>query len=167
MTSHRVVSDYTRAEGDVPSNIKVFVRVRPPDEQVGNGPIDENKEGSFKSCLVLDEEDPRRVTVKDPDSSNKRYGEVAFQFDNILWTEATQKEVFEATCKGQVDSIIEGYKYVTNPLRIGPLLSMHFCFVYIAVVLCVLDFVCVSLMLLCCAALRGSRYVCCFALSLR
>lgn len=84
--THRVVSDYTRADGAETSNIKVYVRARPPDEYLLNTaaieetkakvPFDQAKETAAKDFLVHDTGDERKLSIKDPDTSNRRYGEV-------------------------------------------------------------------------------------------
>jgi hypothetical protein len=95
--THRVVSDYTRVE-NTSSNIKVFVRARPVDD-----------EGDLAEFLVLDSEDERKIVIKDPEASNRRYGEVSFQFDNVFWTKSNQEDVFNTTCKSQVDHVLNGF----------------------------------------------------------
>jgi hypothetical protein len=48
--------------------------------------------------------------IKDPDTSNKRkYSEVGFQFDQVLWTNILQDDVFNSICKPQVDHVLNGY----------------------------------------------------------
>lgn len=96
---HRVVSDYTRVDGNE-TNIKVFVRARPLDSDDTESPSD---------FLITDPSDERKITIKDPDSSNRRYGEVGFQFDKVFWTDVKQEEIFNSACKLQVDRILEGY----------------------------------------------------------
>lgn len=94
---HRIVSDYTRV-GDASSNIKVYVRARPL--EADTDPSD---------FLVTDPLDGRKLVIKDPEASNKRYGEVTFQFDRVFWTDTKQEEVFETTCRAQVDHVMNGY----------------------------------------------------------
>ncbi len=91
---HKVVSDYTGAGGS--DNVKVFVRARPPEEVI---------ESSFLDVG----EDRKRITIKDPDTSSKKYSEVAFSFDRVFWTDVKQKEIFEETCKPIVDHVVEGF----------------------------------------------------------
>lgn len=117
--THRVVSDYTRADGAETSNIKVYVRARPPDEYLLNTaaieetkakvPFDQAKETAAKDFLVHDTGDERKLSIKDPDTSNRRYGEVSFQFDKVFWTAAAQEEVFNDVCKTQVEHCLDGY----------------------------------------------------------
>ena len=94
---HRIVSDYTRVD-DTSSNIKVFVRARPL--EVDTDPSD---------FLVTDGDDERKLIIKDPDASNKRYGEVSFQFDRVFWTTTKQEDVFEVACRSQVDHVLNGF----------------------------------------------------------
>ena len=95
---HRVVTNYTPVEGAGDSNISVFVRARPVED--GSDPSE---------FLTLESEDDRKLSIKDPESNNRRYGEVSFQFDRIFWTQAQQDEIFEKTCKTQVDHVLSGY----------------------------------------------------------
>jgi hypothetical protein len=94
---HRVVTDYTPV-GEAGSNINVFVRVRPTEDASDPAEI-----------LQYDKEDPRKVVIKDPDASNRKYGEVSFQFDRIFWTDTEQTRVFDDSCKAQVDNVLNGY----------------------------------------------------------
>lgn len=94
-----MVSDYTRVDGS-DTNIKVFVRARPLDGEDSDSPSD---------FLLPDPQDDRKIVIKDPDSSNRRYGEVSFQFDKVFWTDVKQEEVFESACRVQVERILDGY----------------------------------------------------------
>jgi len=96
---HRVVSDYTRVDGNE-TNIKVFVRARPLFNE------DAEVQSDF---LLTDQSDDRKIVIKDPDSSNRRYGEVSFQFDKVFWTDVNQEEIFNSACRVQVDRILDGY----------------------------------------------------------
>lgn len=120
--THRVVSDYTRADGAETSNIKVYVRARPPDEylNINTDVADPTKpKGNFEEApkvaassadfLLHDTADDRKLSIKDPDTSNRRYGEVSFQFDKVFWTGANQTEVFDNVCKTQVEHCLDGY----------------------------------------------------------
>ena len=91
---HRVVSDYTGVAGN--NNVKVFVRARPPEEAADS------------SFLQVDE-GCKKITIKDPDITSKKYSEVAFQFDRVFWTDTKQKDLFDETCQPLVDHVIEGY----------------------------------------------------------
>lgn len=95
--THRVISDYTRVDNQA-SNIKVYVRARPLAE--------ESDQADF---LILDSSNDKKIVVKDPEASNRRYGEVSFQFDDIFWTKTSQEEVFGSTCRSQVDHVLNGY----------------------------------------------------------
>eukprot|EP01036_Dinobryon_divergens_P027569 gene27569-36366_t len=59
--------------------------------------------------ILTDPQDDRKIVIKDPDSSNRRYGEVSFQFDKVFWTDVKQEEVFDSACRVQVDRILDGY----------------------------------------------------------
>lgn len=95
--THKVTSNYTPVDNGG-SNICVFIRARPLEDS-----------SEITDFLQLDNDDTRKVVIKDPDPSGKRYGEVSFQFDRIFWTQAQQEEVFESTCKAQVDHVLNGY----------------------------------------------------------
>ena len=92
---HRVVSDYTGLDSGN-ELVKVYVRARPPEEAADT---------SFLEVA----ENQKKITIKDPDGSNKKYSEVAFQYDRIFWTGMQQKEIFEDTCRPLVDHVVEGY----------------------------------------------------------
>jgi hypothetical protein len=111
---HRVVTDYTRVD-DTNSNIKVYVRARPCEI-----------EADQSDFLSIDSEDPRKVFIKDPDASNKRYGEVSFQFDNVFWTDAAQEEIFENSCRVHVDHVINGYNSCCFACKNVALTSLFF-----------------------------------------
>lgn len=69
---HKVVSDYTNVIES--STIKVYVRARPP----------ENSDGNFQ-FITRNEADDKFISIKDPDESRQKYGEVNFNFDRIFW----------------------------------------------------------------------------------
>jgi hypothetical protein len=95
--THKVSSNYTPVDLGS-SNICVFIRARPLEDST-----------ETTEFLQVDDDDSRKVVIKDPDPSSKRYGEVSFQFDQIFWTQTQQNEVFETTCKAQVDHVLNGY----------------------------------------------------------
>ena len=94
---HRVVSDYTPDE-NISSNIKVFVRARPLEE-----------DGIVSDFIIKDPDNDRKVIIRDPDPNNRKYGEIGFQFDRIYWTDVKQDEIFNDVCRPQVDQILNGY----------------------------------------------------------
>ncbi|KDO31262.1 hypothetical protein SPRG_22124 [Saprolegnia parasitica CBS 223.65] len=91
---HTVVTDYTRVSEC--ENVKVYVRARPCAD--GSEPFD----GMFERR----KETPKNITIKDVDKS--QYGEHAFSFDNIFWTQTNQEEVFESTSKPLVEFALKG-----------------------------------------------------------
>ena len=101
---HRVVSHYTPADGN--SNIKVYVRARPLDDYDDDPAAPTAYLSDF---IQIDAEDDRKIVIRDPDMTQRKYGEVSFQFDRLFWTNATQEEVFNAVCKPQVDHVMNGY----------------------------------------------------------
>ncbi len=95
---HKVVADYTQESSN--NNIKVFVRARPLEE-------DTNDSTDF---ITVSEEDERRISIRDPAAgSNKKYGEVSFQFDRVFWTNASQVDVFNDVNRNQIDYVLNGY----------------------------------------------------------
>ena len=94
---HRVVSEYAH-DTTSNSNIRVYIRARPCED--GSVP------GDF---LAVSGDESRRINIKDPDESSRKYGEVAFDFDKVFWTETKQDEVFDVICKPQVDHVIQGF----------------------------------------------------------
>jgi hypothetical protein len=99
---HRVVSDYTRVDDTGNSNIQVFVRARPLEV--------DNEASDF---MVTDPEDSRKLIIKDPEASHKRYGEVSFQFDRVFWTNTKQEDVFNVAVKTSVDHVMSGFNSCT------------------------------------------------------
>ena len=94
---HRVVSEY-KLPDNAQSNIKVYVRARPLEDRAIPGDF-----------ISTGSEDVRQISIKDPDTSNRKYSEVSFQFDHIFWTDVGQEEIFNSMCKPQVDHVIEGF----------------------------------------------------------
>lgn len=101
---HRVVSDYTQRESSDSSNIKVYVRCRPEED-------DEAGKNSSSEFLTIDPDDEKRISIKDPDQSvaGRKYTEVDFQFDKIFSKDITQEEIFLTVCQPQVDHVLNGY----------------------------------------------------------
>eukprot|EP00603_Paraphysomonas_imperforata_P008117 CAMPEP_0114430666 /NCGR_PEP_ID=MMETSP0103-20121206/10166_1 /TAXON_ID=37642 ORGANISM="Paraphysomonas imperforata, Strain PA2" /NCGR_SAMPLE_ID=MMETSP0103 /ASSEMBLY_ACC=CAM_ASM_000201 /LENGTH=1113 /DNA_ID=CAMNT_0001600135 /DNA_START=58 /DNA_END=3399 /DNA_ORIENTATION=+ len=96
---HRVSTEYTKVENHLStSNVKVYVRARPPDttdEITFMDPTSEQK---------------NRILIKDPnESSTKKYSEVAFHFDRVFWIDTQQQEIFDTVCRPQVDHVLKGY----------------------------------------------------------
>lgn len=93
---HKVVSDYTNVVES--ASIKVYVRARPA----------ENAGEPGSNFIETNPSDERFISIKDPDESRQKYGEVNFNFDKIFWTEVDQEEIFEVTCRSQVDHVMNG-----------------------------------------------------------
>jgi hypothetical protein len=93
---HRVVSDYTNVDS-TNTNVKVFVRARPPDENA-----------QAIETFLTRSGDSRKISIKDPDPSNK-HSEVTFKFDRIFWTDTTQDDIFESVAKPQIDHVLQGF----------------------------------------------------------
>ena len=99
--AHRVTQEYTRVDGGA-SNIKVSIRARPPEDKSAVTDFLQITKGE-------EEETATRILIKNPNPSTKKHAEVAYQFDNIFWTDAEQDVVFKETCKFQIDHVMEGY----------------------------------------------------------
>lgn len=91
---HKVTTDYTRLLGN--ANVKVFVRARPcADGQ--NAPEDMfDRKGDT----------PNNIVIKD--TERMQYGNHAFSFDNVYWTDTSQETLFQATSKCSVDYALQG-----------------------------------------------------------
>lgn len=100
MNVHKVVHDYTSLELACSSNIKVYVRFRPPEDPDTNMDFLD---------LSLDEVEGKKIILRDPDLTKRNTGEVVFQFDRIFKNDITQKEIFEVACKPQIDHVLDGY----------------------------------------------------------
>jgi hypothetical protein len=91
---HRVATEYTKVENHLSSsNVKVYVRARPPDN---------TDEITFMDTTS---EQKNRILIKDPnESSSKKYSEVAFHFDRVFWIDTQQQEIFDVVCRPQVSA---------------------------------------------------------------
>lgn len=94
---HRVVSEY-KLPDNAQSNIRVYVRARPLEDNAESGEF-----------MTIGSEDLRQINIKDPDTSHRKYSEVAYQFDRVFWTDIGQEEIFNAMCKPQVEHVLEGF----------------------------------------------------------
>jgi hypothetical protein len=89
--------DYSPTGGEN-TNIKVYIRARPPSEPTDSDFIEQ------------DDEDKRKVIIKDPRGNpNEKHSEVGFQYDHIFWTEVLQPEVFESIAMPGIDHVLQGY----------------------------------------------------------
>lgn len=93
---HRIITDYTNIEAS--SNIKVYVRARPP----------EDNSASMDFLDWRNDQEHKRLIIKDPDLNNKKYSEVAFQFDRVFWIDTQQQEIFNVVCRPQIDNVLRG-----------------------------------------------------------
>lgn len=94
---HRIVSEY-KIPDNSQSNIRVFIRARPLED--GTEPSD---------FLSLKGDGLREIIIKDPDTSNRKYSEVSFQFDKIFWIKVGQEEIFNSMCRPQLEHVLEGF----------------------------------------------------------
>ncbi|KAL7687816.1 putative kinesin-like protein [Plasmopara halstedii] len=91
---HKVTTDYTRLLGN--ANVKVYVRARPcADGRKAPEDMFERKK-----------DNPNNIVIKD--TERMQYGNHAFSFDNIYWTDTTQETLFEATSKCLIDYAFNG-----------------------------------------------------------
>ena len=63
---HRVITDYTR-DDDISSNVKVFIRARPPETPIAIS--------DFICSVPLGPDEYKKINISSPDLSNKKYGE--------------------------------------------------------------------------------------------
>ncbi|KAJ0396025.1 hypothetical protein ATCC90586_006289 [Pythium insidiosum] len=91
---HKVTTDYTRLLHN--SNVKVYVRARPCAD--GND--------APEDMFERKREAPKNIVIKD--TERMQYGNHAFSFDNIYWTDTTQSTLFETTSKALVDYALKG-----------------------------------------------------------
>ena len=104
--NHRVLADYSR---DVlgSSNVKVFVRARPPDPGRGCSDAGDATAGStFEVDVGAKGSRPRRIVFRDP--ASRSYGDHAFTFDGVFWSDTEQEEMFEAVARTHVDQALRG-----------------------------------------------------------
>jgi hypothetical protein len=78
---HKVTTDYTRLLHN--ANVKVYVRARPCAD--GSDPPEDMFERK--------RETPKNIVIKD--TERMQYGNHAFSFDYIYWTDTTQPELYE------------------------------------------------------------------------
>jgi len=102
--AYRVVADYTAGASEN-TNVKVFVRARPP--AYGGEDVEKYMQEQFE----VPADNPKRITLKDVRKKDEHGGggEHAFSFDRCFWTEASQAEIFSAVCQPQVDHCLRGY----------------------------------------------------------
>lgn len=91
---HKITTDYTRLLGN--ANVKVFVRARPCAD--GHDPPTDMFERKPQT--------PKNIVIKD--TERMQYGNHAFSFDNIYWTDTNQSTLFESTSKHLVDCALRG-----------------------------------------------------------
>lgn len=95
------------------SNMKVVVRVRPPNER-------ELSQGKVNVIKVIDnymltfdpkEDDLNQISNQKNRMSvlDKRIRDLSFAFDRVFNDQATNEEVFEHTTKPVVESVLDGY----------------------------------------------------------
>ena len=100
MATTTVTHNYAPVDGEN-TNIKVFIRARPPSEET---------ESDF---LEIDEEDKRKLLIKDPrgieEDSKQKHSEISFQYDHVFWTGVQQSEVFQAAACPLIEHVLRGY----------------------------------------------------------
>lgn len=96
----QVQHNYTPT-GDENTNIKVYIRARPPAVETDS------------DFLEVDEEDKRKLMIKDPrqsgDDGKAKHGEVSFQYDHVFWKDVQQSEVFQSAATPLIENVLSGY----------------------------------------------------------
>ena len=103
------------AAGSEAANVTVCVRVRPANELERGKPnlvniVDDN-------CIVFDPHDadaqqeqaPSARTRKRLAAGRRRTREQIYKFDNVFAPSATQEDVYAATAKNVIDSVLNGF----------------------------------------------------------
>ena len=88
------VNDYTLSGGgasDSASSIKVFVRGRPPDGDMG---------GNFK---ILG---PSKIQISDPTGER---GDHVFGYEKVFWQDSTQEQMYDSCCRPHVEHLLSGF----------------------------------------------------------
>ena len=86
------VSSVESLESDISSNIKVFVRARPPEDV-----------STVTDFIEVTHDEKSTVILTDPDNSNTSSKKnLEYQFDKVFWTDTTQEDIFNRICKPQV-----------------------------------------------------------------
>ena len=78
------------------ARVKVVVRARPP--QAGE-----------ESTISVNDDQPGLITIRAPATDGSEVTEREFLFDEVLSTNMSQVDVFEKTCKSQVDHVLDGF----------------------------------------------------------
>uniref|UniRef100_K3X4B8 Kinesin motor domain-containing protein n=1 Tax=Globisporangium ultimum (strain ATCC 200006 / CBS 805.95 / DAOM BR144) TaxID=431595 RepID=K3X4B8_GLOUD len=91
---HKVTTDYTRLLAN--ANVKVYVRARPCAD--GQKPPED--------MFERNRDTQKNIVIKNTESM--QYGNHAFSFDHIYWTDTSQATLFETTSKPLVDYALKG-----------------------------------------------------------
>jgi hypothetical protein len=72
------------------NHLQVYVRLRPPGD--GSNAVDPRFLERFP-------DNPKKLVLRD---AGHHYGEYAFLYDHVFWTDAKQEDVFNIVCRPQV-----------------------------------------------------------------
>ena len=83
------------------TNIKVYIRARPP------------AVSSESDFLEVDADDKRKLCIKDPrqtgEDEKQKHSEISFQYDHVFWTDVQQSEVFTQAATPLLENVLNGY----------------------------------------------------------
>ena len=91
----KVVTDYTNVALQN-TNVKVFVRARPPD----------HAEVALDGMFKINEGAPGKLSIRDP---GRQVGEHAFMFDRLFWVDVTQEVIFREVSLPLVERCMQGF----------------------------------------------------------
>jgi hypothetical protein len=126
---HKVITDYTQGVSEN-SFVKVYVRARPPEDsddraddlfELGDG--DAAVSAALATPAGANAPPVRKIKMREwkrhealadgrEHDENQQWGGVgehAFAFDTVFWTRAKQEELFEMSCRPQVEHVLNGY----------------------------------------------------------
>ncbi|KAJ2341183.1 tubulin-dependent ATPase kip3, partial [Coemansia sp. RSA 2618] len=96
--------------GPTARNFINYTEPTPAEEQVPKGAEIRKVVHTIDDHVLVfdppDENNTRRATVG---ASNKRYKDIRFVFDRVYGEEATQRDLYEGTTRGLLDSVMTGY----------------------------------------------------------
>lgn len=104
--------DYTNAAKSDSVNVKVVVRLRPPnDKELSSGKVNLIKpvDDHMLTFDPKDDEWNNLVTHKSRPGTDKKTKDLLFAFDRVFDGNSTNDEVFENTTKSAIDSVLKGF----------------------------------------------------------
>ncbi|GFS06209.1 kinesin-like protein [Elysia marginata] len=103
-------SETTRSKGN--ANLKVVVRLRPPNEAEDNQKYRTVTHAISNHMLVFDpkvQAVPGIMQAKPRNLTSHRFKDLKYAFDHVFGPGATNREVFEHATKGVVSGVLNGY----------------------------------------------------------